>query len=192
MDMNWYNKKRYIQLGVPMVLRSTVQLDQIIPERSIIWSLQRSWNIWLLICIYSAVSPVCGSSSIALLLFLWSVFFIELHQHTALSSLVFLTPERKKHLDIETDWFVALYTGNGNITGFQETVKYLWGCLLTVCHYIKRESIMLLCFRKVDNLSPKDMFTQIFFSKFSLLSGEDYSNSAVKRFFYHSKYPALK
>lgn len=143
MDVNWRYKKRYMQLGLLMVLRSIVQLEQIIPKRSILLRLQISasfkcsWSVWLLVCICFAVSSMHCSSSTVLFLSLWSALLLN-YFNTALSVLPFLTPRRKKHLDVEIDWFAVLYTGNRNITDFSEPVKYLWECLLTVRHYIKK------------------------------------------------------
>lgn len=156
MGVNGYQEKGYRQL----VLSSTVQPEQMIPERSIIgrpqpapafhaveasgyWFacvLQRVCALLLFNC-FASFSVVC--------------VFIKLLQHIQLFQLSLWSPERKKHLDVEMDWFAALYTGIRNIIGLSESVKYLWECLLTVCYYKRKEKIMLLSHRKVDNFPPK-------------------------------------
>lgn len=103
-------------------------------------SFKSSWSIWLLVCMCFCSESVHCAASIALLHFCGLCFHQITSTHTTLPSLAFPSPGRKKHLDVKMDWFAALCTGFRNITGFSESVKYLWERVLTVCYYIEKEN----------------------------------------------------
>lgn len=56
------------------------------------------------------------------------------------------------------------------------TTAYLWQWYLLTGDILLKGFIML-SYRKVDNLSPKDIFTEMFYC--TLISGGDYSNSKI-------------
>lgn len=151
------------------VLRSVAQVEQSIPESSPIQRLQptpalnaaEASGYWRA---YVFQGVLCMAHLQKHCFFFCGLHFYRITStHTALAALA-LRSGRKKHLEIEMDWFVALYTGIRNMTGFSKTVKYLWACLLTVCHYYKKRvsCCYMTWYRKAEIFLLKDMFTQMF------------------------------
>lgn len=133
-----------------------VQLEQLIPEGPLHRLQPHSFTLSgsSLVCVCFAVS-LCVAPLQSLCFLFCGVCFHQITSTRTVPPALPLVSGRKKHLDVEMDWFVALSTGIRNITGFSESVKYLWECLLTVCYYIRKSKSCCYFTEKVDNFPPK-------------------------------------